>query len=76
MNPVKIFAYVLAVAVGVAFTAQAWAMTPVATATNGTVVKSMLHKVDEAQPKDKGKKEKKRKKKKKDKNENPGTDQK
>ncbi len=31
MNTVKIFAFVLAFAVAVAFTAQAWAMAPVAT---------------------------------------------
>lgn len=65
MNMLKVFAFVLALAIGVAFTAQAWAIEPVAATTNGTVVKSMLHKVQEEKKetsKKKGKKGKKKKK--------------
>jgi len=71
MNVFKVFAFMLALAMGVAFTAHAWAFAPVAGSNDGTVVKSMLKKVDD-QPPPKTKKKKGKGKKKKKKGEEKG----
>jgi len=62
MNMLKVIAFVLAVAVGVAFTGQAWALAPVAgpAASSHTVANPLLKKAQEQ--KQEGKMEKKKKK--------------